>query len=99
MDSRIQPGIDDLSVLARAQDHDTRILLTCDKDFGELAFRVGLPAAGGIILFRLFDSDPAAEAHRLLSLIKGGVEWTGRFSVIRSAKLRQSPLPSPDQNK
>jgi len=30
-----------------------RILLTFDKDFGELAWRAGLPASSGIILFRL----------------------------------------------
>jgi predicted nuclease of predicted toxin-antitoxin system len=29
------------------------VLLTFDKDFGELAWRSGLPASCGIVLFRL----------------------------------------------
>jgi len=49
------PGINDKSVLARAQ-RESRILITFDKDFGELAFRSLLPAASGVILFRLCQS-------------------------------------------
>jgi hypothetical protein len=29
------------------------VLLTFDKDFGELAWHVGLPASSGVVLFRL----------------------------------------------
>jgi predicted nuclease of predicted toxin-antitoxin system len=46
------PGISDRDVLSRAQ-LDTRVVVTFDKDFGELAFRSGLPAECGIILFRI----------------------------------------------
>ncbi|WP_287661640.1 DUF5615 family PIN-like protein [Microcystis sp. M049S2] len=46
------PGISDREVLSRAQ-AENRILLTFDKDFGELAFRSRLPASVGIILFSL----------------------------------------------
>lgn len=35
-------------ILARAQ-VENRIIVTFDKDFGELAFRFGLPALSGII--------------------------------------------------
>jgi len=46
------PGISDPEILKRAQ-NDDRILLTFDKDFGELAFRSQLPATSDIILFRI----------------------------------------------
>jgi predicted nuclease of predicted toxin-antitoxin system len=46
------PGISDPEVLAWAQAED-RILITFDKDFGELAFRAKLPATCGIIWFRI----------------------------------------------
>jgi predicted nuclease of predicted toxin-antitoxin system len=46
------PGITDQDVLARSL-KDARVLLTFDKDFGELAWRSGLPATCGIVLFRL----------------------------------------------
>ena len=42
---------DDL-ILQRAQ-AEGRILLTFDKDFGELAFRHNLPSSSGVLLFRI----------------------------------------------
>lgn len=45
-------GASDKHVLALAE-NENRILLTFDKDFGELAWRAGLPASCGIVLFRI----------------------------------------------
>ncbi|MBD1846942.1 DUF5615 family PIN-like protein [Cyanobacteria bacterium FACHB-63] len=59
------PGISDPEVLSRAQAEE-RILLTFDKDFGELAFRSQLPAASGIILFRVKASSGAMTAQKVL---------------------------------
>ena len=44
-------------ILAHAQ-AEQRILITYDKDFGELAFRGQLPSTSGVILFRLSGPDP-----------------------------------------
>lgn len=57
------PGISDPEVLSRAQAED-RILLTFDKDFGELAFRTKLPAASGMILFRIAAPSSAVVAQK-----------------------------------
>jgi predicted nuclease of predicted toxin-antitoxin system len=46
------PGSTDREVLARAA-RDERILLTFDKDFGELAKATALPAGCGVVLMRL----------------------------------------------
>jgi predicted nuclease of predicted toxin-antitoxin system len=43
------PGSSDIDVLAIAE-AENRILLTFDRDFGELASRAGLPAICGIVL-------------------------------------------------
>ena len=56
------PGLTDIQVLDRAN-RDSRILITFDKDFGELAFRYGLPASCGIILFRISMSSPEQVAN------------------------------------
>ena len=46
------PGSDDRTVLAMAA-AEQRVLVTFDKDFGELAGRAGLPMASGVILLRV----------------------------------------------
>ena len=46
------PGSPDPDVLARAVS-EARVLLAFDKDFGELAYRFGLPAQCGVVLFRV----------------------------------------------
>ena len=45
-------SVADDAILARAQTEE-RIVVTHDKDFGELAFRSQLPASSGVILLRL----------------------------------------------
>jgi len=45
-------GASDDKILLQAQE-ENRIVLTFDKDFGELAFRSKLPAQSGVILFRI----------------------------------------------
>jgi predicted nuclease of predicted toxin-antitoxin system len=53
------PGIKDHEVLARAL-NEKRVLLTFDKDFGELAYRFGLPPDCGIVLFRVHANSPSS---------------------------------------
>lgn len=50
--SEISPGATDEAVLALAL-AEKRVLITFDKDFGELAFRRGLRATPGVLLLRL----------------------------------------------
>jgi predicted nuclease of predicted toxin-antitoxin system len=59
------PGSKDDDILAWAV-REGRVLLTFDKDFGELAWRVGLPASSGVVLFRL-PMPPAAGAGAVLT--------------------------------
>ena len=49
-------GIPDASVIAQAE-RENRVLVTKDKDFGELVFKSG-HAHGGVILLRLTDERP-----------------------------------------
>ncbi len=86
------PGSSDPDVLARAQAED-RILITFDKDFGELAFRAGLSAASGIVLFRI--SAPSAEyvARTAVSALGNRTDWAGHFTVIEDHRIRMTLLP------
>ena len=86
------PGIADTDVLATAQ-LKQRILITFDKDFGELAFRARLPAASGIILFRI--SMPSAQevAGTVVGALRARDDWQGHFSVVENQRIRMTSLP------
>jgi predicted nuclease of predicted toxin-antitoxin system len=89
----VAAGEDDKKILARAQT-ETRIVLTFDKDFGELAFKNREPASHGIILFRLSGSPPDETLRIILSSVESQVDWSGMFCVVTSKRIRIVPLPS-----
>jgi predicted nuclease of predicted toxin-antitoxin system len=86
------PGMGDREVLARAQVEE-RIVITFDKDFGELAFRFGLPATSGIILFRLAARSASSVARLASAVLEMRTDWAGHFSVIEEERVRMTPLP------
>jgi len=86
------PGISDRQVLSLAQS-ENRLLLTFDKDFGELAFRAGLPATTGVILFRIPPRFPAFVARIAVAALDERTDWEGHFSVIEQDRIRMTPLP------
>jgi predicted nuclease of predicted toxin-antitoxin system len=88
------PGSKDREILNRAVAED-RILLTFDKDFGDLAIQFGLPAKCGIVLFRLHASSSAALANMIVAAMQSRSDWTGHFSVVEVGRIRMRPLPSP----
>jgi predicted nuclease of predicted toxin-antitoxin system len=88
------PGSNDRDVLKRAMS-EQRILLTFDKDFGNLAFQFGLPATCGIVLFRLQASSSAALATLVMTALQSRTDWAGQFSVVEAGRIRIRPLPTP----
>ena len=80
-------------ILARAQG-EYRIVVTHDKDFGELAFRSQLPSSCGVILFRLAGTDPDTDNQRILEVLEGRTDWPGHFSVVTDDRIRMRPLPA-----
>ena len=87
------PGTKDPDILKRAV-AENRILLTFDKDFGDLAFQFGLPATCGIVLFRLQASSSAALAIMVVAAIGSRTDWAGHFSVVEPGRIRVRALPS-----
>ena len=81
----------DDAILARAQTEE-RIVVTHDKDFGELAFRAHLPASCGVILIRLSGSEPETDNRRMLEALESRTDWAGHFSVVTEDRIRMRPL-------
>lgn len=87
------PGVDDIDVLDIAR-REQLLLLTADKDFGDLVFRNGEPHFG-VLLIRAPESDPDENAANTLAAIElHGPEMLNRFSVLVGRTLRiRSPRP------
>jgi len=88
----IMRGASDVEVLSRAQ-AERRILATFDRDFGELAFRFGLPAECGIIFFRLRGTSPETDNSRAIAALTSRTDWAGHFAVVQDDRIRLRPLP------
>jgi predicted nuclease of predicted toxin-antitoxin system len=86
------PGISDGDVLALAT-RDQRILITFDKDFGELAFRQKLNATSGVVLFRIAPTSASHIAAFAVRALESRTDWAGYFSVVEETRIRMTPLP------
>lgn len=83
----IAVGADDRTVLQLAASQE-RVLITEDKDFGELVVRLGLPAYG-ILLIRMKPSDSDAKVARLREVIRlHSDRLAGSFVVVDELKVR-----------
>jgi len=85
------PGMRDPDVLSCAA-REARILLTFDKDFGELARQAQLPPECGIVLLRIPMSRSGDTGALLAHLITSRDDWAGHFSVIELGRVRMRPL-------
>ena len=86
------PGAADELVLARAV-VEQRVLITFDKDFGELVYRRGRNASFGIVLFRFAMASPLDTATKIAAGLESRSDWQGMFSVIEEGRIRMSALP------
>ena len=87
------PGIEDAEVLARAAD-EQRVILTFDRDYGELIYRLRLRSPRGVIYLRFRPRSPEEPALLLLKLLQTEeLQFEHRFTVMERDQIRQRPLP------
>jgi len=80
------PGIEDAEVLEIAR-QEQALLLTADKDFGELVFRNREPHCG-VLLIRSPEDDPDENAANTVAAVhQHGFALVDRFSVLAGALL------------
>lgn len=84
--AQMQPGISDDVVLDLANQYNA-LLITADKDFGELVFRLRR-LTGGVILLRLAGLSPRKAEIVVLVINQHLEELIGAFTVLAPGSLR-----------
>lgn len=88
--AELAPSISDDAVLQQANDQHA-VLLTADKDFGELVFRLNRVAAG-VVLIRLEGLSPETKATIVALAIRNHeTKLLHAFSVITPGMIRIRP--------
>lgn len=81
-------GISDEEVMHWAMNEGCTIL-THDRDYGELIFKLGFKPKAGVIYYRLQDFEPVDPAKILLSLIDQKIFFSERLTVVNEHSVRQ----------
>jgi predicted nuclease of predicted toxin-antitoxin system len=90
--AELAPSVSDDSVLDQAN-ADSALLLTADKDFGELVYRLG-QIHTGIVLSRLRGISAERKAEIVSEAFRNhSAEFAGAFSVISPGSIRIRRLP------
>lgn len=86
-------GANDERVLSHAH-QEGQVILTFDRDYGELIYRQKLPVPVGVIYFRFTPQTPEEPAEYVLNLLANQkIQLEGKFTVARRERIRQRPLP------
>ena len=90
--AREMPGSKDIEVLQCAH-NESRIILTFDRDYGELIYKHQIACPAGVIYFRFDPTTPEEPAELILQAIEQGIPVLDRFTVIERDSIRQRVLP------
>jgi predicted nuclease of predicted toxin-antitoxin system len=89
---QLMPQADDAAILAKAV-QESRIVVTNDKDFGELVYRSG-QAHGGIVLLRLHDETSSNRARVIQAVLdQCGDALPNQFVVATETQIRVRRMP------
>lgn len=90
--SEDSPGISDQQVIERAV-KDGSIIITFDRDYGELIFRHQFPAPRGVLYLRFIPTspeEPGEYIHRILN--NKEITLEGYFTIAEKDRVRQRKL-------
>ena len=83
------PGISDHEVIDKAK-VDNSIILTFDKDYGEIIFKHGQENPPAVIFFRFKGENPEMAGRLLINLIENKrLQLENKFTVIEKESVRQ----------
>ena len=83
------PGITDESIISIASQHDL-IILTFDKDYGEIIFKYSKVNPPAVVFFREKGDSPQFAGQTLLSILhSSSIRIVNCFTVIEKDRIRQ----------
>jgi predicted nuclease of predicted toxin-antitoxin system len=93
--ARLAPSVPDEQVIQIALDRQC-ILLSFDRDHGDLIFGQAVPPPPAVVYLRLYPPNPEALEKILSVLIDlGDSGLNGQFTVVTPDGIRQRALPAP----
>jgi len=88
------PSEADTTIMQTAHEQG-RIIITFDRDYGELIFKRLQPVPAGILFLRFDPAYPTEPGEIIISLVESGnIPLPGRFTVVERDRLRQRLLPA-----
>lgn len=88
------PSEKDEAIMRMAREQG-RIIITFDRDYGELVFKHRQPSPAGVIYLRFDPMYPIEAGEVIIDLLLSGmISFLGKFTVISGdGHIRQRPLP------
>jgi predicted nuclease of predicted toxin-antitoxin system len=85
------PSVEDSEVILYAQQKRC-VILTFDRDYGELIYHYGF-FAFGVVYFRFEPEYPEEPAEQLLKILDlGEIELLNKFTVVERDRIRQRKI-------
>lgn len=82
------PGIKDAEIMEIAIKEE-RIILTFDRDYGELIFRLNYKPEKGVIYLRLNEYTPVEPGHIIERLLRSSYDFSSALTVVDEQGIRQ----------
>ena len=89
--AEVSPGAGDEDVLRLGRTQG-RVIVTFDRDYGELVFRQRLMPPAGVLYLRFVPASPEELAARVIELNASGVQLEGWFTTVSGNGIRQRPI-------
>ena len=87
--AELYPGISDHEVIDKAK-ADHTVILTFDKDYGEIIFKHGQENPPAVIFFRFKGEKPESAGQLLIDIIANRkLEVENKFTVVEKEAIRQ----------
>jgi predicted nuclease of predicted toxin-antitoxin system len=87
-ESKPQAAGEDILEIAR----ESRIVITFDKDFGDLSFCSDLPVSCGIVLIRIPLLSVDYLANAIAESVESRTDWAVHFAVVEPGRIRMRML-------